>query len=202
MYPTEKQAYIVEIEEAQMMVSDHSGSSSDEGEEDIAVSMNTQPIDHPPHVNTTHRSNHIDNVLDRGSAGATIQTELNLPVVSFNNICNDTYNMAAAVMATTNSMSSQNLIGATAVASYTPSQPLLPMLQQEPLLPTMMYQPPQQLTTEPLPQHLRQQFPPISGLGGYPTLPGFPPASNFLQPHPPGVPATHSLPGSGMFRMQ
>lgn len=182
-----------------MMMSDQSGSSSDEAEEDIAVSISAhQPINHTPHVNTTRRGNHIDSVIDRA---ATIQTELNLPVVSFNNMCNDTYNMAAAVMASTNSISSQNLIGATAVASYTPSQPLLPMLQQEPLLPTMMYQPPQQLTAEPLPS-LRPQFPPISGLGGYPTLPGFTPASNFLQPHPPGVPATHSLPGSGMFRMQ
>jgi len=33
-----------------------------------------------------------------------------------------------------------------------PSQPLLPMLQQEPLLPAMMYQPPQQLAAEPLPE--------------------------------------------------
>jgi len=184
------------------MMSDHSESSSDEAEEDITVSINAhQPIDHTPRVNTTRRGNHIDNVMERA---ANIQTELNLPVVSYNNICNDTYNMAASVMASTNnSMSSQNLIGATAVASYAPpSQPLLPMLQQEPLLPAMMYQPPQQLTAEPLPSHLRSQFPPISGLGGYPTLPGFPPASNFLQPHPTGVPATHSLPGSGMFRMQ
>ncbi|XP_065903597.1 transcription factor RFX4-like isoform X2 [Dysidea avara] len=196
----EKQAYIVEIEEAQMMISDQSGSSSDEVEEETAVSVSAhQPIDHTPHINTTRRGNHIDNVMDQGAAGATIQTELNLPIVSFNNICNDTYNMAAAVMASTNSMSSHNLIGATAVASYTPSQPLLPMLQQEPLLPAMMYQPPQQLTAEPLPPHLRQQFPPISG---YPTIPGFPPAGNFLQPHPTGVPVTHSLPGSGMFRMQ
>ena len=129
---------------------------------------------------------------------ATIHTELNNPVVTYNH-CNEPYNMpTTAVMATTNSLTSpQNLIG-----TYTPPQPLLPMLQQEPqqLLP-MMYQPPQLAEQpQPLPPQLRQQFPPP--IGGYPTLPGFPPVSNFLQPHPPRMPTAHNISGAGMFRMQ
>lgn len=128
---------------------------------------------------------------------ASIHTELNNPVTY--NHCNEAYNLPTAVMATTNSMTSppQNLIG-----TYTPPQPLLPMLQQEPqqLLP-MMYQPPQLAEQhQPLPPQLRQQFPPP--IGGYPTIPGFPPVSNFLQPHPPRMPSTHNLSGAGMFRMQ
>ena len=202
---TEKQAYIVEIEESQLAMSpDASGSSCDEGDEllpDHGVSSSAQlPMNPSSGVLVTDASgllkqaDHVD--IERV---ATIHAELNNPPAVTYNHCNEPYNMPTAVMATTNTMTSpQNLIG-----TYTPPQPLLPMLQQEPqqLLP-MMYQPPQLAEQhQPLPSQLRQQFPP--SISGYPALPGFPPVSNFLQPHPPRMPSAHNLSGAaGMFRMQ
>lgn len=181
-----------------------SGSSCDEGDVELLpdqVSASNQLSLGPSSgVMVTNTSGLLkqasEQQVDMVDRVATIHTELNNPVVTYNH-CNEAYNMPTAVMATTNSMTSQNLIG-----TYTPPQPLLPMLQQEPqqLLP-MMYQPPQ-LTEQhqPLPPQLRQQFPP--SIGGYPAIPGFPPVSNFLQPHPPRMPTTHNISGAGMFRMQ
>jgi len=186
-----------------------SGSSCDEGDIELLpehhVPVSSQlPMDPSPSVMVTDTSELLKQAGEQVNIEqvATIHTELNNQVATYNNHCNEAYNMPTAVMATTNSMTSpQNLIG-----TYTPHQPLLPMLQQEPqqLLP-MMYQPPQLAEQhQSLPPQLRQQFPPpISGLSGYPTLPGFPPVSNFLQPHPPRMPGTHNISGAaGMFRMQ
>lgn len=188
------------------MSPDASGSSCDEGDVEllsdhpVSATAPQLPMGPPPSsgVMVTDASGLMKQAeqvdIDRV---ATIHTELNNPVVTYNH-CNEAYNMPTAVMATTNSMTSpQNLIG-----TYTPPQPLLPMLQQEPqpLLP-MMYQPPQLAEQhQPLPPQLRQQFPPP--IGGYPALPSFPPVSNFLQPHPPRMPTTHNISGAGMFRMQ
>ena len=204
-YFTEKQAYIVEIEESQLAMSpEGSGSSCDEGDAEMlsdhgASSSGQLPMGPSPGVMVTNASGllkqateqHV-NMVDRV---ATIHTELNNPVVTYNH-CNEPYNLPTAVMATTNSMTSpQNLIG-----TYTPPQPLLPMLQEPQQLLPMMYQPPQVAEQhQPLPPQLRQQFPPP--IGSYPAIPGFPSVSNFLQPHPPRMPTTHNISGTGMFRM-
>ena len=202
---TEKQAYIVEIEEAQLAMSpEASGSSCDEADvellSDHGVSSSAQlPMGPSPGVMVTDASRLLKQASEQQvemDRVATIHTELNNPVVTYNH-CNEAYNMPTAVMATTNSMTSpQNLIG-----TYTPPQPLLPMLQDPQQLLPMMYQPPQLAEQhQPLPPQLRQQFPP--SIGGYPTIPGFPPVSNFLQPHPPRMPTAHNISGTGMFRMQ
>ena len=201
---TEKQAYIVEIEESQLVMSpEGSGSSCDEADvellSDQGVSGGAQlPMGPSSGVMVTNASGLLKQAGEQSveiDRVATIHTELNNPVVTYNH-CNEPYNMPTAVMATTNSMTSQNLIG-----TYTPPQPLLPMLQEPHQLLPMMYQPPQLAEQhQPLPPQLRQQFPP--SIGGYPALPGFPPVSNFLQPHPPRMPTAHNLSGTGMFRMQ
>ena len=202
---TEKQAYIVEIEEAQLAAMSPEGSGSSCDEDDLlpdhgGSSSSQLPMGPSANIMVNDPSGLLKQAGEQQPVEmdrvATIHTELNNTVVSYNH-CNEPFNMPTAVMATTNNMTSpQNLIG-----TYTPPQPLLPMLQQEPqqLLP-MMYQPPQLTDHQPLPPQLRQQFPP--SIGGYPTIPGFPPVSNFLQPHPPRMPTTHNITGTGMFRMQ
>lgn len=179
-----------------------SGSSCDEADVELlpehGVPVSTQlPMDPSSSVMVTDASGLLKQAGEQVDIERvpTIHTELNNQVATYNNHCNEPYNMPTAVMATTNSMTSP-------IGTYTPPQPLLPMLQQEPQqLLSMMYQPPQLAEQhQPLPPQLRQQFPP--SISGYPTLPGFPPVSNFLQPHPPRMPGTHISGAAGMFRMQ